>query len=233
VDEGHTVVLHARNRARASDLSIEFGPIVIGDLSSADETRDLARQVNELGRMDAVIHNAGIYVEATRAATSEGHARTVAVNTLAPYMLTALIDRPDRLVYLSSGMHHSGTATLNDIDWNRRRWNGTQAYCDSKLHLTALASAVARNWPDTLSNVVDPGWVPTKMGGASATDDLELGHLTQTWLAVSNDPEATVTGRYWHHRQQQTPAAATRDPAFQDDLTRRLGQLTGIVLFTN
>ena len=73
-------------------------------------------------------------------------------------------------------------------------------------------------WPDTLSNVVDPGWVPTKMGGASATDDLELGHLTQTWLAVSNDPEATVTGGYWHHRQQQTPAAATRDPAFQDDL---------------
>jgi hypothetical protein len=69
------------------------------------------------------------------------------------------------------------------------------------------------------------------MGGASATDDLELGHLTQTWLAVRNDPEATVTGRYWHHRKQQTPAAATRDPAFQDDLMRRLGQLTGIVLF--
>ena len=153
--------------------------------------------------------------------------------TLAPYMLTALIDRPDRLVYLSRGMHHSGTATLNDIDWNRRRWNGTQAYCDSKLHLTALALAVARNWPDTLSNVVDPGWVPTSMGGASATDDLELGHLTQTWLAVSNDTEATVTGRYWHHRKQQTPAAATRDPVFQDDLMRRLGQLTGIVFFTS
>ena len=231
VDEGHTVVVHARNRARASDLPFDLGPIVIGDLSNADETRDLARQVNELGRMDAVIHNAGIYVESTRAATSEGHARTVAVNTLAPYMLTALIDRPDRLVYLSSGMHHSGTAALNDIDWKRKRWNGTQAYCDSKLHVTALALAVARYWPDTLSNVVDPGWVPTKMGGASATDDLELGHLTQTWLAVSNDPEATVTGRYWHHRQQQPPAAATRDPAFQDDLMRRLGQLTGIVLF--
>ena len=56
-------------------------------------------------------------------------------------MLTALIDRPDRLVYLSSGMHHDGTAALNDIDWKRRRWNGTQAYCDSKLHVTAL------RWP--------------------------------------------------------------------------------------
>jgi NAD(P)-dependent dehydrogenase (short-subunit alcohol dehydrogenase family) len=230
VDLGHTVVVHARNRARASDIPIELGPIVIGDLSSVDETRDLAGQVNELGRLDAVIHNAGIYVEATRASTSEQHARTVAVNTLAPYVLTALIDRPDRLVYLSSGMHHSGTAVLNDIDWNRRRWNGTQAYCDSKLHVTALAMAVARYWPDTLSNAVDPGWVPTKMGGASAPDDLELGHLTQTWLAVSNNPAATVTGGYWHHRQQQTPAVATRDPAFQDDLMRRLGELTGIAL---
>jgi NAD(P)-dependent dehydrogenase (short-subunit alcohol dehydrogenase family) len=232
VGEGHAVVLHARNRARASDLSIDLGPIVIGDLSSADETRDLARQVNDLGRMDAVIHNAGIYVESTRSATSDGHARTVAVNTLAPYMLTALIDRPDRLIYLSSGMHRSGTASLNDIDWDRRRWNGTQAYCESKLHVTALALAVARYWPDTLSNAVDPGWVPTKMGGSSATDDLELGHLTQTWLAVSDDAPATITGGYWHHRKQQTPAAAAGDTAFQDDLVERLGQLTGITLFT-
>jgi NAD(P)-dependent dehydrogenase (short-subunit alcohol dehydrogenase family) len=230
VAEGHQVVVHARNRKRASTVPTDLGPIVIGDLSSADETRELAGQVNDIGHMDAVIHNAGIYVESNRATTSDGHARTVAVNTLAPYMLTALIDRPDRLVYLSSGMHHDGVTALDDIDWNHRRWNGTQAYCDSKLHVTTLALTVARYWPDTRSNAVDPGWVATKMGGASATDDLEQGHLTQTWLAVSDDTSAAVTGGYWHHRRQQTPAAASYDITFQDNLLERLGQLTGVVL---
>ena len=231
VDEGHEVVLHARSSERASELDTDLGPIAIGDLSRGAETRDLARQVNDLGRMDAVIHNAGIYVESTRATTPDGHARTVAVNTLAPYVLTALIDRPDRLVYLSSGMHRDGAAHLDDIDWNQRRWDGTQAYRESKLHVTALALAVARRWPDTLSNAVDPGWVPTKMGGASAPDDLELGHLTQTWLAVSDAASAALTGGYWHHRRMQSAAPAARDIAFQERLVERLRHLTGVELF--
>ena len=96
---------------------------MIGDLSSADETRDLARSCQRTGHMDAVIHNAGIYVESTRAATSEGHARTVAVNTLAPYMLTALIDRPDRL-----GLS--------------QQRNASQRHCSSERH--RLAKRVER-----------------------------------------------------------------------------------------
>ncbi len=56
--------------------------------------------MNDVGRMDAVIHNAGVFLVPYRAATADGHARTVAVNTLAPYVLTALIGRPDRLVVL-------------------------------------------------------------------------------------------------------------------------------------
>jgi NAD(P)-dependent dehydrogenase (short-subunit alcohol dehydrogenase family) len=233
VGDGHAVVRHARSRERASELDNDLGPIAIGDLSSGSETRDLARQVNELGRMDAVIHNAGVYVESSRATTPDGHARTVAVNVLAPYLLTALIARPDRLIYLSSGMHRDGTASLDDIDWNHRRWDGTQAYRDSKLQVTALALAVARRWPDSSSNAVDPGWVPTRMGGPSAPDDLEQGHLTQTWLAVSEAASATVSGGYWHHRRMQTPAATARDVAFQDRLVERLGQLTGVGLFAD
>jgi len=89
-----------------------------------------------------------------------------------------------------------------------------QAYAESKLHVTALALTLARAWPDVLSNAVDPGWVPTKMGGPAATGDLELGYLTQTWLAVSTDTAATVSGGYWHHRQRQEPAAEARDPRF-------------------
>jgi NAD(P)-dependent dehydrogenase (short-subunit alcohol dehydrogenase family) len=231
--DGHDVVLHARTAERAavlSDLARRAAGVVIGDLSSAAETRYLADQVNRIGRMDAVIHNAGIFLEPSRAATADGHARTLAVNTLAPYLLTAWIDRPDRLIYLSSGLHHGGGGSLRDIDWTARRWNAGQAYAESKLYVTALALTLARTWPDVLSNAVDPGWVPTKMGGPAATGDLEMGYLTQTWLAVSTEAAATVSGGYWYHRQRQEPAAPARDPAFQEQLMDRLAALTGVAV---
>jgi NAD(P)-dependent dehydrogenase (short-subunit alcohol dehydrogenase family) len=231
--DGHEVVLHARTRGRATalrDLAPGAAGVVIGDLSDAAQTRELAGQVNDIGRMDAVIHNAGVYLEPSRSATAEGHAKTLAVNTLAPYLLTALIGRPDRLIYLSSGLHRAGAGPLADIDWSRRRWNAAQAYAESKLHVTALALTLARAWPDVLSNAVDPGWVPTKMGGAGATDDLEQGYRTQTWLAVSNDAAATVSGGYWYHRQRRAPAPQAHDPAFQDQLMDRLAALTGVTL---
>ncbi|HLK02699.1 MAG TPA: SDR family NAD(P)-dependent oxidoreductase [Streptosporangiaceae bacterium] len=233
IDDGHDVVLHARTRERADVLSAlapAASGVVIGDLSSAMEAREVADQVNEIGRMDTVIHNAGVYLEPSRSTTAEGHAKTLAVNTLAPYLLTALIDRPDRLIYLSSGMHYGGAGSLRDLDWTTRRWNAAQAYSESKLHVTALALTLPRLWPDVLSNAVDPGWVPTKMGGPAATDDLEKGYLTQTWLAVSNDPAATVSGGYWHHGQRQEPAPEAGDPAFQERLMDRLAALTGLAL---
>jgi NAD(P)-dependent dehydrogenase (short-subunit alcohol dehydrogenase family) len=234
IDEGHDVVLHARTRERAAalgDLAPGAAGVVIGDLASAAETRDLADQVNQIGRMDAVIHNAGVFLEPSRSATADGHAKTLAVNTLAPYLLTALIDRPDRLIYLSSGLHHAAAGSLRDIDWTARPWNAAQAYAESKLQVTALALTLARAWPEVLSNAVDPGWVPTKMGGPGATGDLEQGYLTQTWLAVSTDAAAAVSGGYWHHRQRQAPAPQARDPAFQDQLMDRLAALTGVALF--
>jgi NAD(P)-dependent dehydrogenase (short-subunit alcohol dehydrogenase family) len=234
ISAGHHVVLHARSTKRAAavaDLAPHSGGVVIGDLSSAVETRAIAEQVNKLGRMDAVIHNAGIYLEASRGATPEGHAKTLAVNTLAPYMLTGLIERPDRLIYLSSGLHRSGSSSLRDIDWVERPWEPSAAYSESKLYLTTLAFAVARRWSGVLSNAVDPGWVPTKMGGPGATDDLTMGYLTQTWLAVSDDAAAKVSGGYWYHRQQRDPAPEVADPGFQDRLITRLAELTGVSLF--
>jgi NAD(P)-dependent dehydrogenase (short-subunit alcohol dehydrogenase family) len=233
IDEGHEVVLHARSKQRASalsDLAPRAAGVVIGDLASGAETRVLAAQVNAIGRMDAVIHNAGIYREPNRGPTAEGHAKVLAVNTLAPYMLTALIERPERLIYLSSGMHRGGEPSLSDIDWKERGWNTSQAYSDSKLYVTALAFAVARRWPKVVSSAVDPGWVPTKMGGAGAPDDLQEGHRTQTWLAVSDDAAAKVSGGYWFHRKPQKPAAAVLDTSFQDRLIAKLAELTGVEL---
>lgn len=233
MEQGHQVVLHARSQTRAAavaDLAPNSAGVVIGDLSSADETKNIADQVNAIGRMDAVIHNAGIYAPPSRSATPDGHSIILAVNTLAPYMLTALIERPDRLVYLSSSMHYGASDSLSDIDWIERRWEPDHAYSESKLFVTAFALAVARHSPLVLSNAVDPGWVPTKMGGAGAPDDLEMGHRTQVWLVVSGDPAAKVNGGYWHHRQRQSPAAAASDPGFQDRLIDKLSKLTGVFL---
>ncbi|MFJ6003425.1 SDR family NAD(P)-dependent oxidoreductase [Arthrobacter sp. NPDC092385] len=234
IDAGHEVLLHARTRERASaldDLAPRAAGIVIGDLSSTTETRDLAEQVNGHGRMDAIIHNAGVYLSPQRIETRDGCSRTLAVNVLAPYLLTALIERPNRLIYVTSGMHHNATADLKDINWTRRRWDASDAYSESKLYVSALSASVARHWPSVLSNSVDPGWVPTKMGGPYAPDDLDLGHDTQSWLAGSDDPAALVSGGYWHHRRQQEPRPEVTDPDFQDRLTATLAGLTGITLF--
>ena len=233
LNDGHEVVLHARSKARVAEIdplaSRSLG-VAIGDLSSAAETRSVADQVNAIGRMDAVIHNAGIYTAPDRGSTPEGHSTVLAVNTLAPYILSALIERPDRLVYLSSGLHRGGEGSLADLDWTKRRWDGAKAYAESKLHVAAIAAALARRWPDVLSNSVDPGWVRTKMGGPTAPVDLETGQRTQSWLAVSDDSEAQASGGYWHKMRRQEPAAEVTDTGFQDQLLDNLGELTGVEL---
>ena len=231
--DGHQVVLHARSPDRAAalgELASWAAGVVLGDLRSASEIRSIASQVNAIGRMDAVIHNAGVYSQQSRGSTPEGHAGTLAVNTLAPYMLTALIDRPSRLIYVSSGLHRGGEGSLSDLDWEKRRWDPARAYAESKLHVVALALALARRWPQVLSNAVDPGWARTRMGGPGAPVDIETGQRTQTWLAVSEDPAALVSGRYWHHLRQEKPAAEAMDSGFQDELIARLGELTGVAL---
>ena len=231
--EGHDVVVHARNASRAdsvSDLEDCGAGVVIGDLASAEETHRVAAQVNAVGPMDAVIHNAGIYLDPERVTTPEGHARTLAVNVLAPYVLTAEIERPERLIYINSDLHQGGDPSLHDVDWTSRPWDAAQAYADSKLYVTTIAFLVSRRWPDVLTNVVCPGWVPTKMGGPGATDDLELGHTTQVWLAVSDEPEALSSGGYWYHKRRQTAAAAVSDLAFQNALLEELRRLTGVRL---
>jgi NAD(P)-dependent dehydrogenase (short-subunit alcohol dehydrogenase family) len=233
LDQGHEVVLHARSRERASalaGLTSRAAGVAIGDLSSTAETRRVAEQVNAIGRMDAVIHNAGIYTAPGRASTPEGHAAILAVNTLAPFMLTALMERPGRLIYLSSSLHHHGEGSLRDLDWSARPWDPGRAYAESKLHAVALAFALARRWPGILSNAVDPGWVRTRMGGASAPVDIETGQRTQSWLAVSTEPTATVSGRYWHHMQTEQPVAEATDAVFQDELVTRLQELAGVAL---
>ncbi len=234
ISDGHRVIVHARNASRAKDaLAAVPGAesAVPGDLSSIAECRQIADAVNKLGAFDAVIHNAGVgYREPQREPTVDGLPHVFAVNTLAPYILTALIRKPKRLVYLSSGLHRSGDPSLKDLTWSARPWSGFNAYADSKLHDVILAFALARKWPDVLSNALEPGWVATKMGGPGAPDDLAAGAETQAWLATSNDPAAMVTGQYFYHRKRHDVAPTARDAKIQDRLIAQCARISGVSL---
>ena len=218
VDQGHHVVLHARNEKRANDAKRKVPAaenVLIGDLANADETRRLAVHVNASGKFDVVIHNAGVY----RTSTQE----ILAVNTLAPYMLTCLIQRPKRLIYLSSGMHKHGEPSLEKIV----EGEGI-SYSDSKLHMVILAKAIARKWPEVYANAVDPGWVPTKMGGERAPGDLEKGYETQIWLAVNDDKNAKVSGRYFYHKGEEDCHPEADNKTLQEDFLNLCEQVTNV-----
>jgi NAD(P)-dependent dehydrogenase (short-subunit alcohol dehydrogenase family) len=219
IAQGHEVVLHARNEKRGQEALGKVPgaeDIVTADLTSIAETKQLASKVNDLGKFDAVIHNAGVY-------NASGE-EIFSVNTLAPYILTCLIQRPTRLIYLSSGMHLQGRPKLASFKTDVSRIT----YSDSKLHVVMLCKAVARRWPQVYANVVDPGWVPTKMGGRGAPDDLQKGFETQVWLAVSNDAKAKVSGRYFHHQKESPHNPEANDVQLQESFLELCREVTGV-----
>ena len=234
IDQGHQVVLHGRNEGRSRDaLAAAPGArgVVSGDLSTIAGARTVADQVNKLGRFDAVIHNAGIGSRERRVETEPGVPSVFAVNVLAPYILTALIERPTRLVYISSGMHRGVHPRMDDLLWTKRSWSGWSAYAESKLCDVLLAFAVARRWQDVKSNALEPGWVATKMGGPSASDDLHQGCLTQTWLATSENELARSSGGYFYHQRARAPNPIAADLGIQAQLLAECDRISGIPLY--
>ncbi|RXZ38066.1 SDR family NAD(P)-dependent oxidoreductase [Oxalobacteraceae bacterium CAVE-383] len=233
LEQGHQIVLHARNSARAKDIfkalpAVEA--VVEGDLETIAGAKKVAQSVNNLGRFDAVIHNAAVGYRENHRLTADGLPHVFAINTLSAYILTALIEKPQRLVYLSSGMHHDAEANLDDICWKKRRWNGSVAYAESKLHDAMLAFAVARRRPTVLSNSLEPGWVPTRMGGRGAPDDMDQAHRTQAWLAAGEDPKSLVSGQYFYHKRPLHPNPQALDVALQNRLIACCEELSGVSL---
>ena len=233
IEHGHVVVLHARTEARAKEVSDAIPgaeTVVVGDLSNIAQTKATADRVNAIGSFDAIIHNAGVGYREPKRLTEDGLPHVFAINTLATYILSAMIKVPKRLVYLSSGMHHGAGTDLDDLTWTRRRWNGSEAYAESKFHDVLLAFAMARKFPEVLSNALEPGWVPTKMGGSGAPDDLDQGHRTQAWLATSDDPAALVSGQYFFHQRPRAPNPAAKDVPKQDALIDQCARISSIQL---
>ncbi|QIX00681.1 hypothetical protein AMS68_006198 [Peltaster fructicola] len=209
--QGHKVTLHARSSARAEQAR-EAVPnaagVLIGDLSSIEQTKKLAEEANKAGPWDAVIHNAGVYRNDSR--TEQGLAMAFAVNCLAPYMLTCLMEKPKRLLYMSSSLHYNGDTSLNDVAWTQRKQiSVSQAYSDSKLQDVLLANAVARRWPDVQSCSMDPGWVQTKMGGFSAPVKVDVPAKTLASYAAGDHVIGTASGVYF-------TTGGAKDPNCQD-----------------
>ncbi len=231
---GHQVVLHARNAERAEAVLRTLpgaACVVIADVASISANLALAEELNQSGRFDAVIHNAAVgYRESRRIDTVDALPHVFAINTLSPFILTATMLRPARLIYLSSGLHRAGDTTLSDLVFAKKPWDGTQAYSDSKLHDAILACAVARYWPMVYSNALEPGWVATKMGGAGAPDDLSQGASTQVWLAQSDDETARVSGRYFYHLKEKQPLYAVHNADLQDRLIAECERLSGVTM---
>jgi NAD(P)-dependent dehydrogenase (short-subunit alcohol dehydrogenase family) len=233
VTQGHQLVLHARDAPRAQAARDELPDaeaIVVGDLQTIAGAKDIAVQVNALGHFDAVVHNAAVGYREGHRVTADGLPHVFAINTLSPYLLTALIERPKRLVYLSSGMHRQAEAHLDDILWKKRHWNGATAYAESKLHDVILAFAIARRWRNVFSNSLEPGWVATKMGGPGAPDDMEQAHLTQAWLAAGDDARADVTAEYFYHLKRVAPNPEAHDATLQRRLIDICAEISGVAL---
>ena len=233
-DGGHMVTLHARTADRAAEAKEKLPAaegVVVGDVSSIEQMRSVAEQASSSGPFDAVIHNVGLGFQASqRSATVDGLSRIFAVNVLAPYVITALMPRPERSIYLSSVLHQKGTFDVDDPQWTNRPWDGNQAYSDSKLFDLMLAFGVARRWPEVFVNSVEPGWVPTKLGGDDATDDLESGPVTQAWLAVSDEPAAKVTGQHFYHQRPADVHPDARSVEKQDALLDYCASLADVTL---
>ena len=220
LEGGHQIIVHARTRERAgavSELTDRGAGLIIANLADRQAVLDAAGKLNEGPTIDAVIHNAGVISGSS----------ILPVNVIAPYLFTALLRTPTRHVYVSSSMHRGGRANLDGLDWSGVR--ATASYSDSKLFVAALSAAVAdRLAPAILANAVDPGWVATKMGGAGAPDDFDLGHLTQERLAT--DTALLESGGYWYHGELQRPLAAVNDFAFQSRLLSALQTATAVAL---
>jgi NAD(P)-dependent dehydrogenase (short-subunit alcohol dehydrogenase family) len=236
VKNGHKVTVHGRNEQRAKDAQNACPGAegaLIGDLSSMAQTKKLAEDANKLGTFDCVVHNAALLHGGFRK-TDEGLPSLVAVNVIAPYILTCLMNKPKRLVFLSSDSHYSGHGSLddlNDLTWKERgeqKWSDWTGYGDSKLYNNFLANWFARHWPEVSSNSFHPGWMPTKMGGSGAPGDFKDSIETYVMLAEGVG-DGAGTGRYFNPaRVEGKPNPVATDNAAQDKFIKICEEVSGV-----
>jgi len=229
----HQVTLHARNASRASDAFSACPSAhncLTGDLSTIAGIKAFAQEANKHGPYDAVMHNAGLYLGPFRA-TEDGLPALVAVNTVAPYILSCLMAKPSRLIFVSSGLHQNGNAALTDITWQQRgeaQWgNGAQGYADSKLHNIMFGFAFHRKFGIATASV-DPGWVKTKMGGPNAMDDLDAAVETFAMVCTGEGEAGKKEVGHFYQMKERGFREEAEDVERQEKLLKILEEVTGV-----
>ncbi|XXG97306.1 sporulation-induced protein [Hypoxylon texense] len=217
---GHDVYLHARNSQRAEDARAacpDAKDVFVADLTSTEETKALAAKLNQTGPWDTIIQNAGVMYGVGKG--KEGIPALFAINTVAPYILTCLVDPPPkRYIFIGSALHYGGDSSLRNLQQS--------GYSDSKLHDIMLALWFARRLANkgVLSNVLNPGWVPTKLSGWGATNDMGAAIDNYVLLAEGKGVADGVTGKYWYHSRYGSPGKSGRETGYQtaaDDEARQ------------
>lgn len=239
---GWTVVVHGRSEAKVS-ATLEALSVVktgralpaVADLGSQKQIRSLAERLKgELPRLDVLLNNAGVFLR-ERQLSEDGIELTLAVNHLAPVLLTRLLEplltgAPSRVINVASIAHQRALLDLDDLQL-RQGFEGYRAYANSKLCNVLHANTLARLIPKEryTANALHPGVIGTKllatgfgMDGAS----LESGARTSVVAATSPDL-AEVTGAYLADGVVSRASAAARDRRIQDALWQVSLQLIG------
>ncbi len=250
---GYHVVIIARNAERgaatqrwiaerAKGASTE---LVLADLSSLAQTRAAGASIAErYPRIDLLVNNAGL-ITPNREVTSEGHERILAVNHLAPFVLTGVLDwalrdaAPSRVVNVGSASSDRATIDLDDLE-GERRWWALRAYGQSKLAIMMATFERARLLAGTGVdvNVVHPGVVSTDIGAVPGLIGFGWSLLrpfmikpqqgADTPLHVALAPGlAGVTGRYFKKREEARPNRLALDRALTARLWAETVRLAG------
>lgn len=244
------IVMVARNAARAEAAVARIGGdvhVVYGDLASQATIRDVAgRLLQEAGRIDVLISNAGVF-RARRALTADGIEETLATNHLAPFLLThLLLDRlresRARIVVVASDAHHSAALDPDDLQFERRRYSAWRAYANSKLCNVLFASALARRLEGTgvAVNALHPGFVRTRLGSGNRipirpvywllypwTISVERGAETSVYVASSPEVEG-VSGKYFARTAETVSSRASYDEVLQERVWEESARLVGL-----
>lgn len=227
VRRGADVVLHGRSEKRLkaahervqSEAGREIPRGVLGDFSSLASVRAMADELERTGvRPTVLVNNAGIFCN-ERSLSADGFELTMAVNHLAPFVLThALLRQPgasvQRVVNVSSMAHQGGRVDVNDVGLKKRRFDAYGMYAASKAANVLFSNELARRKPLVMSNALHPGVVSTKLltegFGMQGGDTLEESAATSVMLAL-DEKCATVSGGYYAQKRKREPSAAVQD----------------------
>ena len=252
---GADVAITGRDRERTEDAAREIRAIgggrvemFVADLSSQAEVRRLADEVlQSLPRVNVLVNNVGGYWN-TRHVTVDGLELTLALNHLAPFLLThLLLDRlrqsaPARVVTVSSNAQAMGRIDFDDLQ-GERSYSGARAYNQSKLANVLFTYELARRLQDTsvTANALHPGVVRTGFGAEDPRPIQRMlvpllkpfmkspaqGAATSIHLAAAPDL-GQVTGRFFADSATKRSSERSYDEAVAAQLWQVSSDLVGL-----